>query len=391
VTQAWPFQPVNGGVPYDNEKSIVTAADLNTMCEQVAVMADGRIWTDVAILKGGHRLDGSGLFDPTNHPGALIRDPVSRRWLLFGSSLGANNAGMLWTISGARWFTVGAIGGSVTLGGTVAAAVNAAGVILAGAAPNSATAQKLIESTNGGDTWTNRSIGASNTESINAIAYSEALGLWLCSVGGTGGQGLFTSPDRIAWTNRWSAPANFLIVRDTPSPVLLASSLAFFPGNAASYLRSENGVDWFVATFPADPDLVSPNPEHVPFLNGITGQGCWSAAHGLFFQTTTSGIWASPDGRASSWRKVYSHRHHFDDALGFVIDEPATASIAAFGRMLVRGDGRHSVDGGWSWSSGPTFDVGDGQVDWRVAAAPCGVGLFRKASREVFLSLQVGF
>jgi hypothetical protein len=358
---AWPFQLVhpagytNGDVP--------NGAELQSLQEQVAASADGRVFTDLAAIRNWKYLTGglTELYQRT-----IIRDPVSRRWLMFGGTA----ASVAWTVSGARWANTIAIPGAPTTSDFTAAWANNAGVIMAGGAPVSASANKIRESTNGGDTWTARTIGGSNTQSVGTIAYSEALGLWFCSIGGNAGEGLYSSADRITWTLRTAAgtPPDQLIIRETPSPILLATTLKTASPTAA-YKRSVDGITWTTETFPD-----GSNPA------ASLCQGCWSDALGAFFVGSTSGIYKSSTGLTGSWTLVES-----------TWPSPSVkSSIAAYGRTLIRGDGKASIDGGLTW-----FAVLETtNVDLFIKATPFGIAAARDGAQtvvDVYFAQQIGF
>jgi hypothetical protein len=352
----YPFQLVHP--PSYTTNGAPTHTELNLLQDQVAVAADGRIWTDVAALR-------SWRYALPSEPSAVdtkchIYEPVRRRWFTFGTLGG--QAAHRWTISGAIWMPTINVGESPTWSSVGGVAVSNAGVLLVGGTPSSGTTAKLRESTDGGTTFTSRSIGASNTEGITELAYSEALGLWFASVGGNAGQGLFSSPDRITWTLRTGAggPPRHITIRETPSPIIIGTD-SQSAGATTGYFRSVDGITWTTETFPVT-------------LAG-SNRPAWSDVHGKFFVPAAAGIYSSSTGLTSSWT--------LGDATF-----TGTGGIAAFGRTLIRGDGKISIDGGITW-----FAVLElATVDLVPRAYP-GVGvLMKKAStRELYLSQLVGF
>jgi hypothetical protein len=345
----WPFPLVRPSGFVNND--VPNGAEIQQLQEQGAAAADGRVWTDLAAVKNWRATLSLGY--TAFGPNATIRDPVSRRWLVFGG----NTASASYTIDGSRWFNSGTTNfgdlAPIMLCAT-AAAVDPAGIILAGGAPSSASTGKIRESTDSGLTWaTVRNIGASNTNPVFFLAYSQALALWFCSVNN---EGIFSSSDRITWTLRSASYAQYITVRETPSPVLLTSQLV---GGGTPYRRSVDGIAWTNETFPE---------------NISAKQLCWSDALGKFFASGATAIWSSTTGLTGSWTSVAA--------------TTIQAAIASFGRLLIRGDGKASLDGGVSWS--PVLELG-GQTDLHVVATPGGVAMIRATSQDLYLSTQIGF
>lgn len=331
---------------------VPTPAELQALQEEAAAAADGRIWTDIAVVKNWAYTQVGSI--STMVQKSLLRDPVSRRWFVFGG----NTASASFSADGSRWFNTGTVGfGDLAPAMTAvqSAAVNSAGIILAGGAPTSASTGKIRESADGGATWsTVRNIGASNTNSVHSLAYSETLALWFC---GVANEGLFSSPDRVTWTVRTAGVPLYMCIRESPSPILIGSPIV---GAAnTSYRRSVDGITWTTETFPE---------------NLSSQAGCWNAVQGKFFFSGATGVWSSTTGLTGSWTQVNA--------------TTGQSSIASFGRMLVRGDGKASIDGGVTW-----FRVLElnGQTDLHVTATPYGVGMVRGATFDVYLSAQVGF
>jgi hypothetical protein len=298
----------------------------------------------------------------------LLHDPKTRRWFVFGGS----TATAAWTVSGARWYDInsGTFGDVAPLIAVAsAAAVNATGVLLAGGQTFDPATGKLRESSDGGITWTTvRNVGSVDNNPVNAIAYSESLALWFCSVGGasTGaGYGIFTSTDRITWTNRTSgsAPPFHLIIRESPTPIILATQL-IVPGPVSSnYQRSTNGTTWTTESFPVA-------------AAGVC-QGCWSDALGAFFVGGADGIYTSTTGLTGSWTRIDT-----------TWTTPAAASsVAAFGRFLIRGDGKASADGGVTWFRALELDS---QADLFFASSPSGLAAARGATGDLYIGHQLG-
>lgn len=353
---AWPFpnpKPLGWGL-----FEALTSVQMSQVNANAAAAADGAAWTDITSIKSWKRAQPA-------EPDAVVvsghvYEPVRRRWFSFGSVAGA---GMFtWTISGEVWMPTVFLpsSGGIALGTIAGAWANAAGVLLVGGAPQSASTAKLRESTDGGVNWTARNIGASNTQTIGEIAYSESLALWFASVGGNAGEGLFSSPDRVTWTLRAAAGGAplWITVRDAPSPIIIGT-LSQSVGSTTGYFRSVNGTAWTTETFP-----VTLGSSHRP---------CWSDALGKFFVVSSSGIYSSSTGLTGSWTLV--------DATY------TTGGIAAYGRLLIRGDGKVSADAGVTWA--PVIELADTDLTPR-AYTGVGVLLKRAASRELYLSLLVG-
>ena len=334
----------------------VLGTELEKMQQQGAAAADGRVWTDLAVLK---KWSYQQLSPVTISPRSLLRDPVSRRWLIFEG----NTASTEFTIDGSRWFGSGTTNfgdPSPTMNAAIAAAANSAGVMLAGGQLLSASTAKLRESTDGGNTWlTQRNVGASNTLPVNSLAYSESLGLWFCSIGSSGTpDGVYSSSDRVTWTKRTTLMPSYWLKADLPTTILLGTGLVV-AGSTPNYARSTDGITWSTESLPE---------------NVSSQQGCWSDAAGKFFMSGATGIWSSTTGLTGSWTKIWA---------GTI-----QASIGAFGRCLMRGDGTASIDAGVSWV--PVLDLG-GQTDLHVTGTPYGVALARGSSKDIYISQQVGF
>lgn len=350
----WPFLPYRGAPYAGNETPNHT--ELNTIRDQLAVAADGRAWTDVAVLKKwSYQNTGYATFSSRS----LIRDPFSRRWLVFGG----NTASCLFTVEGSKWNGSGTVNFgdlSPVMQDAVCAAANGSGIILAGCNPLSATTNKIRESSDAGATWaTTRSIGPSSTRAVAGMTYSQSLSLWLATVGISGTvDGIYSSSDRVTWTNRSTLGPRFFCNVDTPSTIILGTGL-LVAGTTANYARSVDGLTWTTETLPENVSVV---------------QAAWDATRGKFFMSGATGIWSSSTGLTGSWTKVYTGTEQ--------------ASLGAFGRVLMRGDGKASLDGGVTW-----FAVVDlnGATNYHVTATPYGVGLAGTTSVEVYLSQQIGF
>jgi hypothetical protein len=357
---------VSLGIPFTNPKplgwslfEVLTSAQMTAVNANAAAAADGSTWSDVAIVKNWKLYDGSAIWNPNNPFGACF-DPISKRWIVLASQLGSLHLSAYRTISGARFDQVGAIDGGNTNGNTQGSIhCNSAGVILAGGQPTSANATKLTKSIDGGSTWTQSAIGPADTLPVTAISYSESLALWMCIIGGASTHdGLFTSPDAAMWTSRYTATTpQYLTVRESPSPIIIANNLAWIPGDPTGYVRSTDAITWTGQTFP----------------DSCSNKGAWSDYWGKFFFGGLTGIWSSPDGTTGSWTRVSS--------------DVGTCSIASFGRMLIKGDGKCSVDGGATWFR--CLDAG--ATDYRFAVGAAGVLAFSSSVHDLHLSQLVGF
>lgn len=331
---------------------------LAALAGQVAVSADGRIHSDLVTVKNWKYIQ-PAVPSPMN-ANTLIRDPVSRRWMIFGEAGG--EMCVIRTVSGLVWDGPIFLAGSPVLNQTIASAVNSAGVILAGGGASSNTTGKLRESTDGGTSWITRNIGLSDQLLARALAYVPQLSMWICMVGGLSGGagcGIYTSTDRITWTFRNSAVFSHFVVKDTDSPIIIATTHNAI-GAGSTYQRSTDGINW--------------GPETGPWPENSTCRGCWSDEHQAFFVGTFTGLWRSATGIAGSWTKINS-----DTFFG---------AIGAIGRILMRGDGKASIDAGVTW-----FNVLELiNNDLFVTAVPgFGVGVVRGATRDIYLSHQVGF
>jgi hypothetical protein len=345
----WPF-PLVRPAGYTNGDT-PTGPEIEQLQEQVAAAADGRIWTDLGVLK---KWTWQQLSPVTISPRSLLRDPVSRRWMVFEG----NTASTEFSIDGSRWFGSGTTNfgdPSPTMNAAIAAAASSGGVLLAGGQLVGSSAAKLRESTDGGNTWlTQRSVGAADTHPVNALTYSESLALWLCVLGTS--DGIYSSSDRITWTKRSTLMPTYWAKADLPTTIIIANTLV--GGSATNYGRTTDGITWTTETFPE---------------NVSSQQGCWSDAFGKFFLSGATGIWSSSTGLTGSWTKIWA---------GTI-----QASLGAFRRCLMRGDGQASIDGGVTWV--PVLDLG-GQTDLHVTATPFGVALARGASKDIYISQQVG-
>jgi hypothetical protein len=350
------------GIPFTNPKplgwslfEVLSSAQMTAVNANAANAADGSYWSDLAPLKNWNYQQPTV---PSPMIGrTLIFDPSTRRWLILGLTGGEGSA--IWTLNGTRWFGPFFLSGSPLLNGFGAAWVNNAGVILAGGTPASASSAKLRSSINGGTAWTQQNIGTSNTQTVSAIVYSESLGLWFVTIGGAvSHDGLYSSPDMTTWTNRYNgAPNTYFAVRNSASPIVLGTSLQIISPDGLTGIRSTDGISWPFVTFP----------------EAFFSQGCWSDYWGKFFFSGPTGIWSSPDATTGSWTRVNA-------------SETNPVNIAARGRLLLKGDAKASVDGGASWI--PIADTTD--VDLFVNAGPFGAAMARGASRDLYVSQQVG-
>ncbi len=364
---AWPFSLVHS--PSYPDEGVPTHTELNLLQEQVAVAADGRVYTDIAVLKTWTY---GLLTTPASNQiaqSSVIYDPVSRRWII-GAGTTDSEAIAYWTITGTKWNLIGTstFGGSPLIQQATTLAHNGAGVILAGGTPlGGSSAGKLRESSNGGDTWITRNIAAADANGVKALGYHPELALWAAAVGGLSGSancGIYTSPDRTTWTNRTSSVYSYIAVGGPPgSPVFLATQhQAASP--SASYLRSTDGITWSGVT-----------PPWSSATN--VGKPVWSDSLGKWVvHVQAEGIWSSPTALNGTWTQVNT----------FSLTQ--NGSIGAFGRLLLRGDGQASVDGGVTWF--PVLELVS-QTDLFAHGSIAGAVLVRAASREVYLSHQIGF
>jgi hypothetical protein len=352
---AYPFQ---NQFPTLAPNEPIDPAKLVALAAQVAVSADGRLHSELAPLKNWKKTTVS-LPDPLAQ-GTLVREPVSRRWLALGSI--ALEAAVTWTVSGTSWILGTTLGGSPALQHSpLSSAVNSDGIILVGGAPFTASTGKLRESTDGGETWTTRHIGLADTLAAKALTYVPQLSLWLCMVGGLSGgvgAGIYTSTDRITWTFRNSAVYSHFATKEFGSPIIIGSTHNFFAASN-TYTRSVDGINWV--------------PQTGPWPENSVCRGCWSEEHGFVVGSFT-GIWKSTTALTGEWTKISNDSIH------------GGSSIGAFGRALMRGDGYASLDGR-NWIQ--VLELASS--DHAVVATDFGVGVCRGASRELYISHQVGF
>jgi hypothetical protein len=356
----FPAHPFVNQFPALGPDDPIDPAKLAALAGQVAVSADGRIYSDLSVVKNWKYTQPS-VPSPMRQR-TLIRDPVSRRWLQFGEAGG--ELALIWTVSGLVWTGPIFPAGSPVLNQAFSAFANNAGVILAGSGASSNTTGKLRESTNGGDSWVTRNIGASDQLFARALVYSETLNLWLCTVGGLSGgagAGIYSSVDRVTWTLRSTGVYSDYVIKDTASPIILMTTHNHASPSAGVF-RSTDGINWAA--------------EAVPWSEISPAKGTWSEEHGAFFIGTASGLWRSATGVAGSWTKVNNDNYS------------ASSSIGALGRILVRGDGKASIDGGVNWVS--VLELANN--DLHVTAVPgFGVGVVRGTTRDIYISHQIGF
>lgn len=348
-------------------ESKLDPADLDQFSQITSRLADGRVWSDISVVKNWKKPSTAGPGTPNGR--SIVYDPKSRRWIVFGISVAPES---YWTISGALWHQNTANMGSPafqSFAGSSAASPD--GVILVGGRPATASTAKLRESSDGGETWTVRNIGLSDVEGISAIAYVRSLGLWIVVLGGVAGStnGIYTSTDRINWTRRHTAVPFHLIIREADpggkyGPMILGTTPQQ-PGFVGAYLSSTDGINWVVAPFPENP-------------SGVTCQGSWNYGHQVFALGTFQGIWTSRTGREGSWKLV-------NDT--FAASGTTTTAIASFGRLFIRGDGMASGDGGKYWF--PVLETSN--LDLFIRAEE-GIGVYvgRPTVNEHRLSYLVG-
>jgi hypothetical protein len=351
----WPFTLVRP--PGYTGGSVPTPAELQELQEKVAASADGRVWTDFSLYKSW---TGSSV-SPITVIGTF--DPVSRRWILQATTMADTGQ---WSVSGNKWFVADNPSVAPPSGPNLAIAsllANNTGITLAGGQPATSSDSKLARSIDGGSTWTRIAIGASSTGTVVGLGYSLANVMWFAAVTG---EGIFSSADGGAtWVNRFAAAAycNFM-ARDGASPLILAMRKTNAGANA-EYATSTNGTVWTTRTFPVN--LVT--------AGGVASdgllQGVYSEYLGKFFQPTPSGIYSSPDG--ISWTLVTASY--------------TTGGLAVSGRVMLRGDGRASLDGA-VWY--PVLDAANNNLV--VIASPFGGACFAdNTTNERFVSLQGGF
>jgi hypothetical protein len=333
---------------------------LATLALQVSTAADGRVWSDVSAVKNWKKSI-NAVPNPLNSS-TLIRDPVSRRWLIFGEAGGEMCA--IRTVSGLTWDGPIFVAGSPVLNQTISSAVNSAGVILAGGGASSNTTGKIRESTDGGANWITRNIGLSDQLMARALTYVPQLSLWICMVGGLSGgagAGIYTSTDRITWTFQNSSVYSHFATKEFGSPIIIGTTHNF-AGATNTYTRSVDGINW--------------SPQTGPWPENSTCRGCWSEENNAFFVGSFTGIWKSTSALTGEWTKVSN-----DSMSG-------GSSIGAFGRVLIRGDGKASLDGGVTWFQVLELASNDHFV---TAYTDFGVGIARSTSREIYLSHHTGF
>ncbi len=358
------------GAPFTDPKplgwslfEVLTSAQMSAVNANAAAAADGSAWSDVSILKNW-KYATPGLPNPMSQR-TLLYDAPSRRWMV----LGGNTATGEYTYNGSKYFLInsGNFGDlSPLMVHATAAASNGMGVILAGGDLASAGTGHLKESTDGGVTWpTVRSLGTSDTNATAALAWVPSLGLWLASQGAPTIGGIYSSSDRATWTLRGGAgsPPTHFVVRNSPSPIVIATTLQIV-GGSLNYFRSTDGITWTTIAFPSG-------------VGNTTSQGCWSDALGFFYVGGAGGIYRSADASSTaSWSLIDST---WSGAA------TTAASIASFGRLLMRGDGKASFDGA-SW-----FKVLDTEnTDLFIASSPVGMAAARASSVEVYVSQMIG-
>lgn len=337
----------------------ISQQQVKDIAAQVAVSADGRIHSDLALLKNWKRFTSLSIgAGPTPCGIAPCFDPKTRRWLVFGMNI-VTECEAVFTVSGTRWHISSSIEASAPGANLVpfVSYANRAGVILVGGSGTGggSTINKLRESTDGGDTWTFRAIGASDTSRIVSICYSERLRIWVASQEGAE-PGIWSSTDRITWTKRSTAKAGNMVLRDTSSPLFVYTGA----GSSNNYGISVDGINWTAQSFPTD-------------VAADEQQGVWNDEFGFFYvPTAAGGIYRSATGTTSSWTQVST----FNDT-----------QLCVFGKALVRGDGQISVDGAVTWF--PVIETAD--PDFLPVCAPgLGVGLFSDVSSGTALLSTFG-
>jgi hypothetical protein len=152
----------------------------------------------------------------------------------------------------------------------------------------------------------------------------------------------------------------FITVCDAPSPIVIGT-LSQSAGATTGYFRSTNGTSWTTETFPVT--LVG------------SSQPTYSTLHGKFFVPASAGIYSSATGLTGSWSLVTA---------------ASALPLASFGRFLVRGDGRISLDAGVTWFQ--VLELASDPIARIVAVEDRGLIMSTDAPQgDLYVSAQIGF
>lgn len=239
--------------------------------------------------------------------GACIGDGAATRRLMVFNGAGTFS----YTIDGSNWSSPATATPQGLLPSCVAS--NSTTTLMGGAPPSNANT-KLYFSTDGGANWSGSALGNADTAGVYGVGWGPTVSLWFASMQGLG---LYTrSGGGGAWTLRSNVCSanNFMTGR---GGLIVALSNRAAPMTGTNYYTSTDGTSWTERTFPQ---------------NSYTmGRGCWSPSLGKWFQPSVGGLYSSVDG--INW------------VLADATWASATGDIVDLTGLLVRGDGKCSLDG----------------------------------------------
>ena len=257
----------------------------------------------------------------------MTYDPSTRRFIVVNPAGSASGEAYM-TQSGTRWTLLGDYNTGATYPVTpYCIASDGGGTILLGGYTD-LSPTKIRRTVNGGGSWQEVNIGASNADTVTGLGYSSALGLWFAS---TLNQGLFTSVDGtdFSWT-LVSAPATYMgnmYFRNTSTPLVMFSASSGPPGSG--YFTTTDGVTITARTFP---------------VNFAYTRGCYSAYWNTFYANSATNTYTS------------------SDAINWTLFDNYPTRLFAHEHLLLSSAGYLSPDGGYSWPS--VLEVNGGSADW---------------------------
>jgi hypothetical protein len=330
---------------------------------QVSQMADGRVWTDVAMLMNFYATSsintgqGIGWIPPTS-------PNLTGYWVSMGVSAG--NATAFYSLNGLTWtsLTIPA-GAGLTPQPNAFAAKPDGSITVFGGTPGSSSASKYRRSTTI-LTWTAENSSQTDTAGVTSIAWLPFANLFVA--GHTSGK-LETSPNAqtSTWTNR-TTPFGAVSIGKIAVSSTRAVAVAV---NSTAAAYSTDGITWTGVTLPITcSGAVVYNTRLSKFYAfGTTGAGICSSSDGITWSSsglTGPGGLTSPSFAVSSGRLIISspgqggllaysmdaRRWKYIQPLHIVAPQgPAALAISTDGQMIVTDNGVSPCLHAVSWRS----------------------------------------
>jgi hypothetical protein len=336
----WPFRRMRELPDLWRNGSLWPFDKIELLDSQVAQMADGRVWTDVAMLMNFYANasintgQGIGWIPPTS-------PNLTGYWVSMGVSAG--NPTAFYSLNGLAWtsLTIPA-GAGLTPQPNAFAAKPDGSIAVFGGTPGSSSASKYREST-AIATWTARNSSQTDTAGVTSIAWLPFASLFVA--GHTSGK-LETSTNAQSWTNRTTpfgaVSIGKIAVNSTTAVAVAVNS------TAAAY--STDGITWTGVTLPitCSGAVVYNSVLSKFYAFGTSGAGICSSSDGITWSSSgsapgTTGFLAySTD--AINWKYVQPR--------GIVGSAgPSALAISTDGQMIVTDNGASPCLHAVSWRS----------------------------------------